>query len=688
MGVPSEGGEDSDVDENDEPRPTDSTEYGLPTVDADQAGGDEGEQDTTSTQFGLPSVDEGGEVVDPDDETPTPVPDEASGETPTPVPDDQAYPSEETPTPVPQPSGEDDPQRTGNWTGWEEDVGDEPSEESVMSAWGISSDEEGSSPESPDQQAKYVTQEFEAEPGGGQEESPVVEGKLKTQMGMPQVDRPDGEPSSPTLADVSSPTRRETESVGSDKTEEFQIDSMDELERQVRDLRTESEVEETDEEKPEEADTTADAESSGAGIVSKPDESDTEPADSGVVSGAPGLESDSEGESGAGLGPGAYSNSAGDDQKSSGVLGGGTYQKNDVEPDESGGLPSPSEIDAGASAEGDEAATDPESSAETRDNSSGEETDEDGSELEDNSVGKATQAGRDDVTRASESSEAEGGSPDDSGLGADREGPTGFAVDRSDDELSVPDGVQGEAGQRLGDSISDDDGSETSEEADDETELDGDSQTTDGGDGDETTNRSEGESADESGPEHETVDGDEVESGGEDERPASDSPDREPNNEETSRTAAESASDADTGESGATDSGEAARETGDSDDDLSRYAMLTQTVCGLIAGISFGMAVLVQLLTGGTGAEILLLSLMLASGIGTVASIVLPFVPLGGALRGALYLGFGVLVAALGVSSMVAGGGGLAVGPIVALFGSIFAVVAGAVPHVVLALEE
>ncbi len=751
MGVPSEGGEDSEVDDNDEPRSTESTEYGLPTVDADPEQEKEAEKDTTSTQFGLPSVDEDEEMLDPDDETPTPVPEAVSDETLTPVPDEQVNPGEETPTPVPHPPSEDEPQRTGNWTGWEEDVGDEPSEESVLSAWGISSEEETSSPEPPEEQAKHATQEFDAE-AAEEEESSVVEGKLKTQMGMPQVDRQDGEASSPALADISSPTRREAEAVESDRTEEFQIDSMDELERQVRDLRTESDVEEADEVERDESDSEAEPGSSGAGIVSKPDEANGGAADSGVVSGAPGLDSDSGGESSSGLGPGAYSNperEEADEANDGGVLGGGTYRKHDVDPDESGGLPSPSEIGAGGSPDEEEGASDADSSLETRDASSSAGA-QDGASVRDMVHRGSAEAEGGDENDQSESRESELAGPDESGLVTEREGPTGFEVDRSDDELSIRDGVQGDAGQRLGDNIPDDGGDPPAEPGDEGTEQASELQTaneedapqgpTDGQsepdldlefvEEDDTaapeepdaTGTSDGEPEVEGEKPRAADEDEETESRGEvitddqeevaDEiRPdageeIADEADEEKSTEgvmgeRDTRSAAppdpeERASgedesipgvggeDAEQADSGATTRpGENSEE-----DDLSRYAMLTQTVCGLIAGISFGMAVLVQMLTGDPGAEILLLSLLLASGIGALVSIVLPFVAFGGALRGALYLGFGVLVAALGVSSMIVGPVGLAVGPIVALFGSIFAVVAGAVPHVVTALEE
>ena len=104
---------------------------------------------------------------------------------------------------------------------------------------------------------------------------------------------------------------------------------------------------------------------------------------------------------------------------------------------------------------------------------------------------------------------------------------------------------------------------------------------------------------------------------------------------------------------------------------------LVQTVSGLVGGIMAGIFLAVQAVTQGLTGHFLILSLTGAAGIGAAASFLVPFLPLAKGIKGTVYMGMGVLVAALAVSSMLLVTGGLSVGPLVALIGSIFMIGAG-----------
>ncbi len=649
MGVPGErsDAEDSSSEGSGEERgerAEKSTEYAMPAVgDETDAGG---EEDTTSTQFGLPSVEADSEPLDPE---------------------------AETPMPEPEVSPEDDPQRTGNWTGWDEEVGEEPSEEEVLSAWGISA-EETSDVDDVDESDGEASE-------AGRADSPVGEESLKTHLGMPKVEA-EAESSSPRLAEASE------EGVGGElseqeRTEEFRIETMDELERQVRELDEGADDAQRGEDRPEDVeaqgpdDEEAGQAAAGAGVVRKPGSSEGAQADSGVVSGG--------NDSGVDSGVGTYQSSGTSrtrDPNDSGVLGGGTYRKHDVEPDESGGIPAASQRGGEESAER-ESISAPGGVEEPEQAPAGEE---------------------------SSGSKVQAENPAESGFPAERDGPTGFQVDRSDDELSMP----GEAGfgRRLGDDESSSGGQmgeagedleapsepgepggieasvdeitfETEDASEGELELFGEEESTGslgagaGGEEDEPDRR-----PDRGGREQEQEPRDVPEEEG------GQAPGRIERDVRPAARGTSGEADSGSGSGGTESAPPAAGEAGNEQEDgLGSYAVLVQTVCGVLAGMSFGMALLVQVLAGDASSEILALALGVANGLGAVASIAMAFVPMNAMWRGALYLGVGVVVAALAVGTMTAGPIGLSIGPLVALFGSIFAAVAGLIPAIVRSSE-
>lgn len=107
---------------------------------------------------------------------------------------------------------------------------------------------------------------------------------------------------------------------------------------------------------------------------------------------------------------------------------------------------------------------------------------------------------------------------------------------------------------------------------------------------------------------------------------------------------------------------------------------MAQQMSGFIGGLVLAAFAAGQILTTGPGTHFLKFALTISSGLGGIASLALPFLPLASAVRSAIYLGVGVLVAALAVSTLLAVAQGLSVGPLVALCGAVLVVAAGLIP--------
>lgn len=107
---------------------------------------------------------------------------------------------------------------------------------------------------------------------------------------------------------------------------------------------------------------------------------------------------------------------------------------------------------------------------------------------------------------------------------------------------------------------------------------------------------------------------------------------------------------------------------------------MAQQMSGFVGGLVLAAFAAGQILTTGPGTHFLRFALTVSSGLGGIASFAMPFLPVASGVRSAIYLGVGVLVAALSVSTLVAVVQGLSVGPLVALCGAVLVVAAGLIP--------
>ena len=717
MGIPAEDlGDISSGEESgpSEPDPGDASAF--PGKPVDDGGDDEEEEEpqrgARSTQFGLPAVDR----------------DEA-----------QADQASEGKTPVPEPTGSQSGEagRTGNWTGWKEqadsEAGEEPSEESVLSAWGISEAEEGAGQERSPEERETVQ--------GTQEAADEPLDTHKTQMGMPRVNPEeisgDGE-------DVDR---------GNDPTRQFDEDSLAKVEEHVRALNEESS--EPDQEE---------GASPGAGVVM--------PASSRAKS--DGDEEESSGGAGETLhgqipGAGSFSSSS------------GSYSaaKPDKKEDEAAG---PSAADDGAGGSrgrqtmrglmGKDLSQESglEDTAQGGPTAEPPESDDDGS-----AAGGSTRGGEEpgqEEPSSSQPTKSQPGKsqPGQSGFGSD--GPTGFKVDEPSEEIAIDGGVaenpfspeasstagleepsdastdegEQEIDQRETSSVSEllDDWDESEEAAEPETDNvhEAAAEATGEGDGfgffdsdddsgfempapdeiavsveeDDREFESEAdvepvdegsgaplEDADEDDeatlePVEEsfgTEEGAEATSDGEatSEKSGSSEPEVDPEREASEepepveQPAPDSQPPAEPEEAPLSEdsAAEDAEPPAPTEDD--QLVNLSQTVFGLIAGVSMGSFLIVQMMTIGFMGHAFFLALAIGGAIGAFGSLLLPFLPVDGGIRSASFVGIGLLVSLLAIAATVSGRA-LAVAPLIALFGGIFAIGAGLIPRVLAMIDD
>jgi len=791
MGIPTEGGgqNDSEPDEDEDGRSEHSTRFGMPAVDGGGEAGDSGEAESeeevrkaTSTQYGMPAVEDGGTFTD-------------NG----------------------QPAG------------------DENSDDDAMAARGLSSETSTGPMEDARRETVEDDSADEADAGPSRGDRPD---KLKTMTGMPKADETGPE-------EARESASGDGESASS--SQEVEIDSMDELERQVREL--EDRADEVD----------ASGSSPGAGVLRRSSDGDRadgqegDDRETGV-----GLESSSA----ASVGPGSYGAGSGsskiddaDDDRASppdrdptdsdggGALGDSTDMQSDAEivdeddhdpttTAQGAGIPAPSELDRSEEAEesdgeretfgpdvsdladslesSDPSVPSPEAAGAGEADGSSEETG--GAESETPSLADASsvptpESQAPSVPDTSRSSQEMGRDvPADSGLG-DSQGPTGFEVDESEEELAMSGNVSDapfrgrlEQNEAVADRAGPEEAAEPeSPQADDNQGSAGQSrrpaseatiertadlppEATPPPEDDEESREDEeptversrpdleelasaneakrqeepasdsptiersGPSSDRRGGSEEAASEQTVEraiesaelspdrvSGGESDEienegafaeveettgealdeglfePVDERPDRAPAGDGTSEqeptrrdAPEESGSSAEmiTGasrvetptstssvsegpESGGSTGGaptpaQVTSETGEVSG-TGQYAELIQTIFGLLAGITYGLFVAVQLIVAGLASDVLLSALTLSGGLATLVAFVLPFLPIRPNVQSGIYLGFGVLVAALAVAAMMMVTGGPAVGPLIALFGSVFAVGAGLV---------
>ena len=698
MGIPSEDverpeeseGEHLGADESTAPEDADSGESG-------QDGGSGGR--TRSTQFGLPAVErEEGELGEPSSEE---VDDpEASSET------GKMSASSWEKAVEPDETG-----KTGDWSGWQDELGDEPSKESVLAAWGLSSDSsqpaESEAGEVGDESTEPSSEldAVDAEASRYQQSEP----RYRTQMGMPQVEQEDAEAESAPGSEFSSGGTEGGQPQDDDEpTREFDIGSLEDLEQQVRQLEEESEdasgtsetstlgqksavirknrsseSEETGSEpKSREGRNTLQgtgSASGGPGLYSSSDVSEAEESSDIEISGRretkPGL--DRSAESGGEGDQGGDSSERSQRTTMPGLLGGNTY------------------IHSGGKREEDEEA----SSGGSPEAPTGFEVDDQDDEISlSEDVADAPLGGRlneqDEAVEEPETTKTY--DPDDLDFDdvelaeKDEERPSFGDEETGGGEESEPFTAIEEAGD---DSFSDNLEEVDFEPAEDddfdffEPDAEGapvvDEASGGGASGVEPGDSEEPEAVEGQTDEEER----EEESDVEPTETALIPGDRDEPPEEVADTQGEEP------EEEGRESTNRARPTApvpapSVGAESSEYAMLAQTVVGLIGGITLGIFVALQAVTSGLGGgSVLLLALVSGSGLGAVSSFVLPFLPLDAQVRSAGYLGLGTLVSALAVSSIVLVHGGLAVGPLVALTGGIFMLGAG-LSHRVLANRE